>query len=560
MTAVGDGTYIVDGRKECEISSYKGVSGDISYYAKMPDGMDKVALSVVKDAKDWGKDGIMVFANSLDAMRNKLRKVFAAWDKQQPSTAAAEAEEKQTPVAAAIASAEAETDQNPTDAQKEAADAAESTSLHALREHVRTLAEEMDVKLPENFDTMTEEQLRNALDRGEEMKKGRERLAAAKYKVGDKVRDTNGHELEVVRVYIVREEPVNGVVEHTVYYDLKEGKKKPFAQPERNLDMWQEMNEQRAEADAKRQRQNTEETVDEPAADATGTGAESAEPAGEAAVTEAEPAADAVGTVAEPTGETVGTEADGTTGKQQRKRKVKQKEDIEDVGEKIAGARKDMKLEIAKSIDDATVQSLIELAFSKAYKKPNLAKAVESGALREKDATFYDAWFNTTINQTKPKLTQRDSRMKKWRADYVTPVERWAQSTYERLQFLKEFVEADEEKRDEMMDRVLSDKYLNVDADSRKIAMMQSMNPHLPADTWGECWTPNPMVITYEVMERLGYKVGDKLDIPFGMLQPNSHFTSYSLTNAKGDRPYDATVLSLEDGINRIVSMAKLKR
>ena len=1084
VTAVGDGTYIVDGRKECEISSYKGVSGDISYYAKMPEGMDKVALSVLKDAKDWGKDGIMVFANSLDAMRNKLRKVFAAWDKQQPSTAAAEAEEKQTPVAAAIASAEAETEQNPTDAQKEAgnykkghvkvdgyditienpkgsvrsgkdasgkewsitmnntygyirgtegvdgdhidiflsdnpeqgnvyvvdqvdadgnfdehkvmygfgsaeeardnylanyekgwkmgiitevskeefkkwiesshrktkpfseykgvkkdggqnesaqdaevkkpaeaplgtgsepnadaletgserptwkdadtssenyqeaydaswdnwqmevedkrlslddlrvllddlektslddynetnkpyaqgyaatdaeiaesqradidalraliketeereaspeyqermrrqaeqkaksekfnaimdrhaekndvkaaakeiaeaedlsdedltkavdaatthvgdhkaaiehtkrkdvgyftytkdeqkakidgykkrikwnefaikainaaieirkekmmqsevkdsdverwlaedrelrrvrtdgknvesfddymrrvatsatdrvasrayvyevygdnvpeaiedaypyvltkdnaaevardllyqqfdedgclaifrgilkakseailpfldelykikkeaADAAESPSLHALREHVRTLAEEMDVKLPENFDTMTEEQLRNALDRGEEMKKGRERLAAAKYKVGDKVRDTNGHELEVVRVYIVREEPVNGVVEHTVYYDLKEGKKKPFAQPERNLDMWQEMNEQRAEADAKRQRQNTEETVDdpaEPAADATGTGAESAEPAGEAAGTEAEPAADAVGTVAEPTGETVGTEADGTTGKQQRKRKVKQKEDIEDVGEKIAGARKDMKLEIAKSIDDATVQSLIELAFSKAYKKPNLAKAVESGALREKDATFYYAWFNTTINQTKPKLTQRDSRMKKWRADYVTPVERWAQSTYERLQFLKEFVEADEEKRDEMIERVLSDKYLNVDADKREIARIQSLNPHLPADTWGECWTPNPMVITYEVMERLGYKVGDKLDIPFGMLQPNSHFTSYSLTNAKGDRPYDATVLSLEDGINRIVSMAKLKR
>ena len=48
------------------------------------------------------------------------------------------------------------------------------------------------------------------------------------------------------------------------------------------------------------------------------------------------------------------------------------------MGEKLAGARKDMRAEIAKAFDDASVASLVELPFGKAYKKPNLAKAVET--------------------------------------------------------------------------------------------------------------------------------------------------------------------------------------
>ncbi len=54
---------------------------------------------------------------------------------------------------------------------------------------------------------------------------------------------------------------------------------------------------------------------------------------------------------------------------------------IEDFGEEIAGARKDMLRDVAKSIENVTIQSLIELPMSKAFKKPSLRKLLENGVI-----------------------------------------------------------------------------------------------------------------------------------------------------------------------------------
>ena len=47
-------------------------------------------------------------------------------------------------------------------------------------------------------------------------------------------------------------------------------------------------------------------------------------------------------------------------------------EKIEDVGEKIAGARKDLAREMAKQLQDATIESLVALPFSKVFKRLDL--------------------------------------------------------------------------------------------------------------------------------------------------------------------------------------------
>lgn len=247
--------------------------------------------------------------------------------------------------------------------------------------------------------------------------------------------------------------------------------------------------------------------------------------------------------------------------KSRRKKAKPTGEKIDDVGEKLAGARKDMRAEIAKALDDASVASLVELPFGKAYKKPNLAKTVESGALREEDARFFEAIFAAGINAKKPTLTKTEQSRKKYRVGYKTNVERWAEQTHTTLQMLKEFVEADEATRDEVMNKLLSMEYPKQEEEEQTLARLKELNPDYEGHTheWGDKWTPNPVRVMMEVITRLGYKPGDKLDLPFTELKPITGFTGYRVTNTQGKTQY-STVSSVEDGIDRLVYLAKVKR
>lgn len=245
---------------------------------------------------------------------------------------------------------------------------------------------------------------------------------------------------------------------------------------------------------------------------------------------------------------------------EKRNKNAKKNENkIEDVGEVIAGARKDMRRKIAESIDSATEKTLIDLPFSKAYKKPDLKKAVEEGALREEDATFYDAFFSTMVNPSKPKVVQSELRMKRWKPDYKTKVERWAEATHEALQVLKEFVEATEEQRDEIIRKALENKYPMRDVELAEIEKRKQWNKDRDFKA-GDKTTPNPLWVTYEVMKQLDYKPGEKLDIPYGLLKADAHGTGYYLYNAKNETNYNFHPQSVEDGISDIVWLAKLKR
>ena len=234
---------------------------------------------------------------------------------------------------------------------------------------------------------------------------------------------------------------------------------------------------------------------------------------------------------------------------------------IDDVGEKIAGARKDMRREIAKGIGEATVQSLIELPFSKAFKKPNLKKAVESGALREEDAFFFDAWLASTVNTTKPKVTQQEVRRKRYNPNAETNLERWAKQTFEALDFLRTFVEADETERDRIIGNLTAEVFPKREAQLAEFERIRELNKGRNDNiTFGDCLTPNPVWVTYQVMQRLGYAVGDKLDIPFGILRGNTTGTSYYLYNTKDEHSTYIYPNSLEEGIDAIVWLARIKR
>ena len=233
---------------------------------------------------------------------------------------------------------------------------------------------------------------------------------------------------------------------------------------------------------------------------------------------------------------------------------------IEDVGEEIAGARKDMSRKIAQSLDSATKQTLAELPFSKAYKKPDLKKAVEEGALRESDATFYDAFFSTFVDPNKPRVTQSEARRKKYIPDFRTNLEKWVDRTHQMLQTLKEFVEADEQQRDRMIESLLADKYPFRDAELADIEKRKEWNKDDKDIVWGDKTSPNPLWITYEVMKQMGYSPGDKVDIPYGILKANSTGTGYTVHNKKDERNGYSFPKTVEEGIDAIVWLARLKR
>ena len=246
-----------------------------------------------------------------------------------------------------------------------------------------------------------------------------------------------------------------------------------------------------------------------------------------------------------------------------------EKAKIEDVGEVLAGARKDALKVIASAFENATIQSLIELPFAKAFKKPDLKKAVESGALREEDAAFYEAWFSTMVNTAKPKLSRRVRE---------SHVRIWAEDVYKSLQVLKEFVGADVATRDRIVAEMMANKFPTEAEELAKIEQRKEWNKTKGAQlidalksmsqeqsqnkgtVWGDKTTPNRLWVTYEVLKRLGYKAGDKIDIPYGILQANATGTGYNFYNIKGQRLVMNAVATVEEGIERIVYLTKLKR
>ena len=234
-----------------------------------------------------------------------------------------------------------------------------------------------------------------------------------------------------------------------------------------------------------------------------------------------------------------------------------QKERIEDVGEKIAGARKDMLREYAASMENVNVESLISLPFSKVFKRPNLNKAVENGALRARDARFAEAVMSAFLSNAKPRINPSSRSYK--RNTQEKKIKEWAEKAYVGIQLLSELFNADEAERDAIIERVLSEKaYKEQEIEERK-AELKSWNNGREYN--GQCYPVNPVAVFMKVYEQLDYNTYGEQKCPIVEIEPASTFEYYRLLDANGKSKYypRRKLDSVDAVIDEIVYATKLE-
>ena len=231
-------------------------------------------------------------------------------------------------------------------------------------------------------------------------------------------------------------------------------------------------------------------------------------------------------------------------------------EKIEDYGEQISGARKDMLRDLAKTVQNTSLESLISLPFSKAFKKPNLRKAVEEGALRDKDARFAQAAIAAFLSTKKPVAGTKDERRRQ-RWGEKTNVEKWAEKAYTGIKILQELFDADERVRDKVIEAAVADKYVGV-AEAK--AQQQRIGELNHREFNGTSYPLNLIALYNEVFDRLGYPAGQDTKIPVGRIVCDSTFDSYSLRGTNGeDWLYSSRSLkSFEDVVDELVYLIKV--
>ena len=202
---------------------------------------------------------------------------------------------------------------------------------------------------------------------------------------------------------------------------------------------------------------------------------------------------------------------------------------IEDFGEKISGARKDALRDVARSVENVTVQSLIELPLSKAFKRPSLKKLVDSGAISDEDALLAEAVMQSMIYaQKKPILTRKPQSK--------SEIAAWAQSTYEGIKLLGEVLSGKAERKAAAIaahEAQLSERLYEVNA---HIAKIRGWNPGQQFNDLESY--PDPIAITKRVLEGAGYRPGDKVELPLTRIELTTSAQRYVLNSPGKQKAY----------------------
>ena len=226
---------------------------------------------------------------------------------------------------------------------------------------------------------------------------------------------------------------------------------------------------------------------------------------------------------------------------------------IIDVGEKISGARKDLLRDFSNKLKDTTLESLITLPFSKAFKRPDLKTAVEQGLLRQRDARFAEAVMATYLSKNKPRL------LSGWKKGVSQKnLEAWAKDAYFGVQTLRALFEADETTRDKLIDEILSAKAYREDDIDRRKKQLEEWNPGKKFE--GKCYPLNPVAVYMAVYERLGYDNIGEFKLPVSGVGSSKFFDHYELTDNSGKKIYPTRALqSFEDVVDEITYLSKVK-
>lgn len=210
-------------------------------------------------------------------------------------------------------------------------------------------------------------------------------------------------------------------------------------------------------------------------------------------------------------------------------------EKIVDVGEKIAGARKDILKTFSSMLEDVTRERLSANPLSRILKKLNLKRAVESGALREIDAIFYDALFSS-INVRKPSVGWADLARKRRDSKWRTRLDVWVDDTYDALMRLKRFVRLDVKGRDGVLKELVAKRFVNIAEDRRRAREIRNIDGSKPRI--GKRYTPNPIYVKFEILKRFGHRPGAKVTIPFDLIIPDVTLNRYTACRRAAVLPF----------------------
>ena len=230
-------------------------------------------------------------------------------------------------------------------------------------------------------------------------------------------------------------------------------------------------------------------------------------------------------------------------------------EKIEDVGEKIEGARKDALKKLAESMEQATEEALVAMPFSKAFKRPNLKKAVEDGVLREEDALFAQAVMSAYLSRKKPLMSKSRSNYERERSEKTIKI--WAHHAYNGVEKLKKLFSLSPSERDTFMREEMNrPAYDPKDVEKRKQDLME-WNPGKVFN--GTCYPINAIRLWNDVYTQLGYEVGTEVPQLFSEVLPTTGYDSYVLVAANGTKFYPARSLNSYNAVvDEIVYQTKV--
>ena len=226
---------------------------------------------------------------------------------------------------------------------------------------------------------------------------------------------------------------------------------------------------------------------------------------------------------------------------------------IEDFGEKIEGARKDMLKDVARSIENVTEQSLIELPLSKAFKRPNLKKLTDAGVISDEEAVLAEAIMQGLVyGKKKPVLTRRPSSRRELAA--------WASETYKGIRLLGEILSGDEGRKAAALEAREAELAERLRAENAHIAKLREWNPGREfADLES---VPDAVEVMRRVLEGIGYKAGDKVELPLTRVEisPSGNGYSVSAPGKQGAFWFKTYHDSVDGAIKTMALAAKLAR
>ena len=253
----------------------------------------------------------------------------------------------------------------------------------------------------------------------------------------------------------------------------------------------------------------------------------------------------------------------GKTASERRKASGKPVRKIEDFGEEIAGARKNILRTLAKSLDDVTEESLVAQPLGKAFKRPDLEKLVNEGAITPDDARWAEAIMVALIYKDKPradkydKYAARRAERNGVEAPIPSKITNWAKDVKKGVDTLKAFLLSSSEERKQMIEEMLKPDEAILLQERIDRARFTERN----GIATGDLFTPNPIWVIEQTLEALGYKPGERIDLPLSQIAASYDGKSYELRNKNGETyRYVDKAASLDEAINGLVQLAKAKR